>query len=519
MTVAGSTMGRVWIFTTLTWLTAAGCGGLWPAVVEDREIDPGSSAPRITRVRDVGSPKLPDTGAWIGASDGVVVPGEVLLIEGSNLGRLPTVTLGGRGASILARTEGGGILARVPKGVPAGTVEVVVAHGSGRASATVNLHRLVVLLHHDLLHLVEITKSGLGAPSPPVQIAGAHSVRLHPDGGVAYVLANKRLVVVDLAAIPAPRIVGEIALRHAATQLAASDRAPILVAVGAGQMTFIVAKDALHPSPYEPVPLSHELVGAVAFALSPDGKSLAALVPDGNRLEIFDIEQPRAPKAKASLPLLPEARLPLVRDLAWSVDGETIWVVSGTSTKSHPTVEPTRLSAVRLGVGDEARLSVWRTQVVLGAGAPLRLAIARGQPLASGTTIRTPPEKAAVFVTAVNDQLFRLDKLAGQPSEVAKLWRPPQPGMVVRAALDGTGGPLFPLREIPGALDLTPDSQWLLVASLRVTPTATGTLALDFGVSTAAVFGMPTPIFLRLAAGSVADLKPPFDFAELVVQP
>lgn len=508
------------------WICAAclsGCGGLWPVIVDDREVDPGSSAPHISRVRDIGTPRLPDNGAWIGTGDGVALPGELVLIEGRNLGRLPTVTVGGRGASIVARTDGGGVIIRMPKGVPTGTVDVVVSHPSGRSTAQLVVHRLVVVLHHEVLHIVEISKTGLGAPVPPLSIPGARDVRLHPDGHVAYVLAKNRLVVVDLTAIPAPRIVGEVALRQEASRLAASDRATTLVAVGAGQATFLLVKNALHPSPYVPVNLPHELAGAVAYALSPDGKSLAALVPDGNRLEILDIEHPATPKAKASLPLLPEARMPLVRDLAWSVDGETIWVVSGTSLKSHPAVEPMRLCAVRLGVrggeGDDTKLSVWRTQVVLGAGAPLRLAIARGQPLASGTTIRTPPEKAAVFVTAVNDQLFRLDKVAGQPLEVAKLWHPPQPGMVVRAALDGSGGPLFPLREIPSALDVTPDAQWLVTAVLRVTPNGAQPLGLDFGISTAAVFGTPTPVFLRLAKGSVADLKPPFDFAQLAVQP
>src|SRR6185369_5141714 len=115
-------------------------------------------------------------------------------------------------------------------------------------------------------------------------------------------------------------------------------------------------------------------------------------------------------------------RLPLVRDLCFSTDGETLWIVSGDSADTLPAIQPTRLTAVRLPFAkDEPKaenatpagsrlLSVWRTQSVPGAAAPLKLTVARGQPLASGTTIRMPPEKAAVFVTSLNDALFKLGK-------------------------------------------------------------------------------------------------------------
>src|SRR5262249_59124103 len=140
---------------------------------------------------------------------------------------------------------------------------------------------------------------------------------------------------------------------------------------------------------------------------------------------------------------------------------------SGPNAQTLPSVQPTRLTAVRLQEisADNATppkksrlLSLWRTQSLPGALAPLKLAIARGQPLASGTTIRMPPEKAAVFITAVNDALFKLSKLDVGTSEGVKaameLWKPPQPGMMVRADINGGGGPLFATRELLSAVDL-----------------------------------------------------------------
>jgi len=162
---------------------------------------------------------------------------------------------------------------------------------------------------------------------------------------------------------------------------------------------------------------------------------------------------------------------------------------------------------------------------VPGAAAPLRIAIARGQPLASGTTIRMPPDKAAVFVTSLNDALFKLadvalDTPAGAKA-VAKLWHPQKPGMLVRADINGGGGPLFTTAEILSALDLTPDAQLLVATAARITPApATGGVVLDFGVTYAPIWGASiTPVFLPLEKLDAREVKPPFLFGDLRIQP
>src|SRR5204863_4112756 len=120
--------------------------------------------------------------------------------------------------------------------------------------------------------------------------------------------------------------------------------------------------------------------------------------------------------------LLPEARVPLVRDARFASDGETVWVVSGDGPGSLESgTQPTRISAARVeapeGAEGEVQVSLWRTAMVVGAGAPLRLAMTRGRIVASGATIRLPPEKTTVRFSAVDRALLGLDlgKEGGAP--------------------------------------------------------------------------------------------------------
>jgi hypothetical protein len=502
-------------------LLLSGCAGELPAVIEDREVPSAVVGPSISVVKDVGSPSLPDVGVWHGQSDGVAVPGELLLIDGSSFGRLPTVTVGGRAATLMARTDGGGVVVRVPRGVPSGDVEVAITQAHGKATARVRVKRYALALYDEKVAFLEVGRDGLAAPLPLLPVPGARALVLHADGTAAYVLAGDRMLVIDMTAPGGPKLAGERRLKHKATMLTSADAAPVLAALGDGKMTIFVAKDALRPLPWEPTPWPKEASATNAIALSADGKTLAALIPDGNRLEVFDLDPPRVKRAEG-LALLPEAKLPLVRDLSFAVDNETLWVVSGTNSKSWPAAEPTTLTAVRLlsdaSKGPKSRiLSLWRTQAVPGAAAPLHLALARGQPLASGTTIRTPPEKAAVFVTAVNDQLWQLAKTSLTAESFNKLWKPP-PGMMVRAALDGSGGPLYSAPEISSALDLTPDAQLIVAASLQPKVTA-DKLEVTYGLLVTQVFGMPKPIFIPIGPGKLSDLKPPFDFGTIHIQP
>lgn len=529
-------------------LLLAGCATAgFPALIDSHEVPGAYSAPRITRVRDIGQVRLPEQGAWQGASDGVAVPGELVLVEGDDFGRLPTVTIGGRAATVLARTDGGGLITQVPTGVPAGSAQVTVSQPKGRASFPLIIKRYAIVVHDGKVFTLTIDKDGAQTLGAPLSVPGARAVRLSSDGSTAYLLASgtsdgkaaatDRLVVLDLTAPGGPKLVGERALTHHARLLAAASDAPILAAIGEGKVTLFLCRHADAPAPYDAVALPKELDDPRAAELSPDGKVLALLIAAGNRLGALDVSQAPALKPITTVDLLPGERLALVRDLGFSADGETLWVVSGDNAKTLPAIQPTRLTAVRLlgndkpapgagtaGASATRLLSVWRTQSVPGASAPLRLAIARGQLLASGTTIRMPPEKAAVFVSTVADAFFKLAGLElGTPAgahAADKLWTRPQPGMMVRADVSGGGGPLFATSEIMSAIDLTPDAQRLLATAVRVSPApATNSVVLDFGVTTAPIWGTPTPLFLPLGTVSPSELKPPFQLGDLRIQP
>ena len=172
-------------------------------------------------------------------------------------------------------------------------------------------------------------------------------------------------------------------------------------------------------------------------------------------------------------------------------------------------------------------MSVWRTQSVPGAAAPLRVAVARGQPLASGTTIRMPPEKAAVFVTVAERRALQagrrstLDTPAGAKAAL-KLWHPPQPGMMVRADINGGGGPLFATpRASSRRVDLTPDAQLHRGhRGARLAGAGDGRRGARLRRDLRAHLGLAdTPVFLPLGPLAAPELKPPFELGDLRIQP
>ncbi len=519
-------------------LAAAGCATSgFPDVVDVRDVSTTFGPPSVSRIRDVGAVPLPQTGAWNGESDGVAGPGELVILEGENFGRLPTVSIGGRATAVGARTEGGGIIARVPTGVPVGDVAIVVATPKGRAEKKFPIRRFAVVVHDGQLLFLRVEKDRAELIGKSLPAPGARAVRISSDGAAAYVVVNRPdgdyLAAIDLCAPGGPRIASEKKLAHHGALLASAMDAPIVAVVGDREITILATREPRAPALFEPMDLPMGAKGPHAVELSPDGKLLAVLVSEGNRLVALDVSSPPNGNVVTSVDLLPDQKLPLVRDLAFASDGETLWIVSGDNDKSLPALQPTRLTAVRIlpaEKADEAKknerlVSVWRTQSVPGAAAPLRIAIARGQPLASGTTIRMPPDKAAVFVTALNDAIFKLADVALETpagaKAAAKLWHPPQPGMLVRADINGGGGPLFSTVELLSAVDLTPDAQLVVATAARVSPVpATGGVVLDFGVTFAPIWATTiAPVFLSLGKIDAKEVKPPFLIGDVRIQP
>src|SRR4051812_41695297 len=198
---------------------AAGCAGPgFPDVVDARDVSTTFGPPSVSRIRDAGAVRLPQTGAWKGEPDGVAGPGELLIIEGDNFGRLPTVSIGGRATTIVARTEGGGIVARVPAGVPVGNVPIVVSQPKGRSQKTFPIRRFAVVAHAGQLFFLRVDKDRAELAGKPLPVPGARLVRISGDGAAAYTVANRpdgdHLVAIDLCAPGGPRVAGEKKLAH-----------------------------------------------------------------------------------------------------------------------------------------------------------------------------------------------------------------------------------------------------------------------------------------------------------------
>jgi DNA-binding beta-propeller fold protein YncE len=528
---------------------AAGCGGGWPDVVDVRDVPTAGGAPDVETVRDLGYIELPEGGSLPRPdSDGTFVVGELILIEGDDFGKLPTILVGGRPAGVIARTGGGGIVTRVPDGVPSGKVSVEVSHPRGKSARDIEVKRygLVAQSDADKIYVLDIGKRDANVLPQSLTVQNPRLIRFIPDGSLAYVAsgvahgaegtpgAKGKLSVIAMTAAGGPKVVGEIAVGASrfVVGLAVAERAPLLAVVGESELQLFSLRDPPHPAPYDPFPLPGEIVkaGVVTADIEPYGEILALLVGEGNQITSVDVADPEKPRVVTSVDILPGERLPLVRDMRFSADGETLWVASGDNAASLKAgKQPTRITAITLKrpeAKDGERkpiVAVWRTSTITGASAPLRLTVSRGQPMASGTTIRTPPDKAAVFMTTIDPQMFQLAALdlfqaEGREKAVACLKPIAEPGMLARTNLEGGGGPLFSVGSVLSALDVSPDSQ-VLVATTSVFHTESNRLTLEFGVTVTPLWGAVKPRYVKLAEMQPDAFKPPFSIGHVRIQP
>ena len=263
------------------------------------------------------------------------------------------------------------------------------------------------------------TKMARDARRKPLSVPGARAVRLSatapPPTRWPIAADGDHLVAIDLrrarwAEARSARGSSRITAR---SSTAAMD-APLLAVVGDGKITMLStrARDASRRSTSRwTLPKGAKAPRAVE--LSPDGKLLAVLVADGNRLvRARRLARRRTATSITAVDLLPGQQLPLVRDLASPPTARPCGSSRATTTRAARAAadapdrgaHPARTTSLTPGAGDKKRRAP-RSCSRCGARSRCRARrrrcaspIARGQPLASGTTIRMPPEKAAVFV-------------------------------------------------------------------------------------------------------------------------
>ena len=433
-----------------------GCAGPLHQIVEDpRDLGQASGTPSITEVIDLGGGDVPLRGELrLDASDGVVAVGETLWVRGKSFGRQPTIRVGGRPAAVLGRTRDGGALVRVPIGTPAGPVPVVVTTEGGNGGQSITVHRYAAVMAPagGSVAWAEISRDGPVAAGTTA-VADGHFLALSADGRAAYVAEAGRSVVsvVEIPAAGGPRVVGSLDLGpQPVVGLLSAAQAPVLIVVRAQDIVVIDTSYPLRPVRGAPRALADEAreAGLVAADLSPDGTRLGVATRRGNQLMVLAIASGRAP-VLGKTTLAPEVRAPILVDVAFAPDGQSLWALGGDTADSRATgPQPTRLFAVRVLDEEPGRVSLplARSLVIEEAADPTAISAGRPLPLASGSAIRLPPERATVFVSA---------RRRGDAQQAA-VFRVGAQEIATPAAI-GSG--------VMGKVDMSPDGRWLLVSA------------------------------------------------------
>jgi hypothetical protein len=453
----------------LALVLAAGCAGRMGEIVTDPgDLSEASSAPQIQSVGELGGGDISLTSDLVTqVGDGVATVGEGLWVRGSSFGRLPTVTVAGRPAAVLARTVDGGLVVRVPPTSPAGAQTLTVTNDRGHDDFQLAVRRLVAALppQGGRLAIADLSPDG---PHPSGDVpASGQLLRVGADGRAAYVLdpATAKLTVFELPAQRGPRAVFALDLQvkgkpDPVIAFSAPAHASALMILRARDLLLLDTTAALHPvrSQVRPLPPSIQKGGVAAAALSPDGRVAAIAVEEGNRVVLVDLRQPGIASLVGELSIAPEARVPVVADVAFAPDGRTLWVALGDTVKSRAVgPQPTEIVAIRIGpataAGGPPTMTVARRVRIDDAEAPVRLNTGRAIPLASGASIRLPPERATVYLTASGH--------AGAAT-------------IFRLGPEDRATAFIEVMGSAGAADLSPDGRWLLVPVLQ----STGRLAI-----------------------------------------
>jgi hypothetical protein len=488
-----------------------GCGGgARHLVVTAREVPGASGAPSIARVVDLGDlGAIPTTGPLPAFdSDGVFSVGELVLIEGDDFGKLPTVQIGGRPSAVVARTGSGAIIARIPPGVPSGEIAVEVSHPAGRHQKAISVVRWgAVVQPGGAVHLLRFADAGTPERFATLDLPGARDVAFSTDGQACYVLAQARgggsegsLAIVVTTAGGGPRVIRHLRLPMAAPlALAAAAEAPLLAIVDAHHGLLVDLEDPRRPALHEPFALELQpgRVAPQAIALDHQGRTLAVLVAQGNQLVPFDLRRREQPVRGAVLAVAPGVRHPVASGLTYAPSGDELWIAAGDTALSiaggH---QPTRLIAVAVAHGTAAPFAPPREAPVAGAAAPVVVATARRQTVAPGTAIRSQSRTAAVVMASVDPGLLRLGSAPAQQAPAVVLDAVAEPGAVLRTDLEGDAASLFRTAGVVTGVAVSHDSQQVAAATTRIAA-GEGGARLEFGVTLVPLAGGAS-IYLRL---------------------
>lgn len=513
-------------------------------IVSSMDLDPPRGEPRISTVTDLGSvPLIMNRPLGRDKSDGVAVVGELLVIRGKNLGRQPTVTFGPKPMTVLARTADGGIVVRAPHAAAPGPQSITVSHEKGSASFPMTLKRygLAVMPGLPGIQVLEVGTERVTPLPKPLLAAAPGFVDLHKDGSVAYATTGGKspsLLVIDLAAAGGPKVLSQRGLGDwKVLGMSVASEAKTLVAVHETAIVVFDLDDPRDPLRFNPArfPSGVTKAGVLDMKLSPDGKTLAVLVEEGNALVLFDVSDPNQVRNTTFLPLLPEAKESLVRSLHFSYEPtsthpQVLWVATGDTARSQQ-VGKHSPSLLRYGITSAVDRTVLPSLTPLGkvdlqsTHTPLDLTSSYAvSEIVSASVLRREPGRMALFAAMMHPDLFLLEKQrlttpTGLQHGAELLRKLGSYGLILRTDPKGRGSDFHSAPSLEPSIALTGDGRFLLAIScqpkaavdpprveipcgLLVKPT-------DKGTATTMPMGQ-----LPIAA-----FTPPFRFGRIVLQP
>jgi hypothetical protein len=506
-----------------------GCGAALIVISDPTQLPRSGGRPHIERISDLGTSRDPVGGdsLELGRGNGFATTGELVLIQGQNLGRLPAVTIGGRPARVAGRTTDGSIIAQLPWGVAIGQAQVLVQseRGTGRGLLPVRRLALVSEVQNGRIHVLELD-GGAVHKQATLDLPSARSLALAAQGGVLYVAPARgtpqaRIDIVDLSRNPQPVVVRQLEVGDAPfVGVATSTENPRAVVVTRRTLRLYDLRHPTDPVPHREwaLPLALAKADIRDVRMSPDGKQVA-LLARGNLLFMVHAESADEPRLSGQLPLLPAQGGEQVRDLQFSADGQVLWALAGGVGGGAGTPLPTQLLQVMPGSGSGG-VQVAKIVPLPDVPPPLRLAVARGLLTAQGTTVQVNVGEAPLVVAGLQAVLARPSGLdLGSPADLALLKKVIADGekgaaQIVRIDAQGGPGSTRTVSFIPSALGLSSDAQVLLAAGIGLSQSGAPELVL----SLQRVYGGDEKRF-PLAPLVARKLAAPYHLGEVIIQP
>jgi hypothetical protein len=466
---------RGWHSAGLSMLAAlllVACGAsLSRDIAETRQIPASSGAPTVMRVVDLGdTDSIPAHGPIsTKRSDGVFVIGELVLVEGEDFGKLPTISIGGKPAERMARTKSGGILTRIPVEVDAGEAKVEVSHPDGRHSISIQVERHIALADSMSVHLVAVNGKGAMAQKSSLPIRDAIDVDFSQDG-------------------PALRV--RLPMKYRAPHALVSRRGvPVLALLHGAGITLFDTRVPTAISESGRVVLPN---GGRTAVFSPDGSYLAVISARGNAVSLIALGG--TPAVVSRLEVLAGDTVPLLRDLVFSPSGEELWVLSGNNSES--VVAGQRATQISVLAIAEGTLSLVRAATIGVAQAPLNMAASQREAVMAAAAVRSTRQRAAMVLSTVSAELVSAGGKGDDPR-----------GVLLRFDLDGNASELVAGNSVFSQLCLSHDQSRVFAATRQA-----GIGSRSLGITSAAL-DEGNPYYLQLALDKESDLLRPLPLA------